>query len=287
MAELSSPLEHEVIIEPSSGWLHLRWRELWEYRDLLVLLVQRDFISRYKQTILGPLWFIIQPLLTTALFVLIFGRVAQLPTDDVPKPLFYLCGLLAWNYFAQTVTTGAATFTTNAHLFGKVYFPRLIVPLAAVLANLCTFVLQLFPFLAMLVYYKFFTPQGAAIHPNGWLFCIPLLVVQVSLFSLGVSLWLSAASAKYRDLAHLNAFLIQLWMFATTIHPLSQVPKALSWLVWLNPMAPVVEAFRIAFLGRGTMDPRWMVASVGWTLLVTLSGIMIFQRTERTAMDSV
>src|SRR4051812_12976179 len=145
MAEMSIQPEYELVIEPSQGWLAVRWRELWEYRDLLYLLVQRDFLAKYKQTVLGPLWFILQPLLTTAMFVLIFGRVAKLPTDELPPPLFYLCGLVIWNYFSQTVSSGSATFATNSHIFGKVYFPRLIVPAATVVSNLAAFALQFLP----------------------------------------------------------------------------------------------------------------------------------------------
>jgi lipopolysaccharide transport system permease protein len=288
MAEISAQPEYEIVIEPSHGWLAVRWRELWEYRDLLYLLVQRDFLAKYKQTILGPLWFILQPLLTTAIFVLIFTRVAQLPTDGIPAPLFFLCGLVIWNYFAQSVSSGSATFTTNAHIFGKVYFPRLIMPAATVLSNLASFALQLLPFAAMFAWYRLATPFGPELQLSRRMLYMPLLLAQTSLFAFGVSLWLSAASAKYRDLVHLNAFLLQLWMFATpVILPLSRFPKSLGWLVWLNPMAPVVEAFRIALLGRGTLDPGALLASVCLTLFVTFTGIAVFQRSARTAMDHV
>jgi len=280
--------EYELVIEPSQGWLAVRWRELWEYRDLLYLLVQRDFLAKYKQTILGPLWFILQPLLTTAIFVLIFTRVAQLPTDGIPAPLFFLCGLVIWNYFAQSVSSGSATFTSNAHIFGKVYFPRLIVPAATVLSNLAAFALQLLPFVAMFAWYALFTPFAGELHLSWRMLYVPLLLAQTSLFAFGVSLWLSAASAKYRDLVHLNAFLLQLWMYATpVIYPLSKMPKSLGWLVWLNPMAPLVEAFRIASLGRGTLDPATLLASACLTLFVTFTGIAAFQKSARTAMDHV
>jgi lipopolysaccharide transport system permease protein len=288
MAEISAQPEYEIVIEPSHGWLAVRWRELWEYRDLLYLLVQRDFLAKYKQTILGPLWFILQPLLTTAIFVLIFTRVAQLPTDGIPAPLFFLCGLVIWNYFAKSVSSGSATFTTNAHIFGKVYFPRLIMPAATVLSNLASFALQLLPFAAMFAWYRLATPFGPELQLSRRMLYMPLLLAQTSLFAFGVSLWLSAASVKYRDLVHLNAFLLQLWMFATpVILPLSRSPKSLGWLVWLNPMAPVVEAFRIALLGRGTLDPGALLASVCLTLFVTFTGIAVFQRSARTAMDHV
>ena len=279
---------HEIVVEPNRGWLRIDWREMWEYRDLLVLLVRRDFLAKYKQTLLGPAWFIVQPLLTTVMFVIVFGRVAQIPTDGIPAPLFYLCGLLAWNYFAQNVAAGATTFTANAQLFGKVYFPRLIVPLATIVSNLFAFVLQLAPFAVVFGYYKFFTGEGANIPVDWRVLLVPLLLLQTSLFSLGVSLWMSASTAKYRDLVHLNAFIIQLWMFATpVIYPLSKIPARLEWLAWLNPMAAIVEAFRIVLLGRGTLSVGCLVTSIVATLAVTVSGIVIFQKMERTAVDRV
>ncbi len=278
---------HETIIAPARGWLRLDWREFWEYRDLLLLLVRRDFISRYKQTVLGPVWFILQPLLTTAMFAIVFGRIARIPTDGIPAPLFYLCGLLAWNYFAQNVSAGSNTFITNAHLFAKVYFPRLIVPAATTISNLVTFALQLIPFLIFFIYYKVFSGAGADLRMGWSVLWLPLLLAEISLFSFGVSLLLSAASAKYRDLAHLNQFLVQLWMFATpVIYPLSQVPDRLHWLVWLNPMAPVVEGFRIVLLGRGAIPAGSLAVSAGITLVVMLAGIAAFQKMERTAVDS-
>lgn len=287
MAEMSAQPEYEVVIEPSQGWLAVRWRELWEYRDLLVLLVQRDFIARYKQTLLGPVWFILQPLLTTAMFVLVFARGAQSPTDGIPPLLFFLCNLVIWNYFSQSVASGSTTFTTNAHIFGKVYFPRLIVPAATVISNLAAFALQLLPLAAVFAWYRFFTPYGADLQPGWRILLMPLLLLQTSLFALGVSLWLSAASAKYRDLVHLNSFLLQLWMFGTVILPLAQYTKLLGKFFWLNPMGQVVEAFRLTCLGHGTLDPAGLVASIGITLLVMFTGIAVFQKAARTAMDHV
>jgi lipopolysaccharide transport system permease protein len=279
---------HEIVIEPSRGWLRVDWRELWEYRDLLVLLVRRDFLAKYKQTLLGPAWFILQPLLTTAMFVLIFARVAQIPTDGIPAPLFYLCALLPWNYFAQNVTTGATTFTANAQLFGKVYFPRLIVPAATIISNLIAFALQCLPFLAFFIYYKFFTAEGATLHLDGRVALAPLLLLQASVFSFGVSLWMAASTAKYRDLTHLNQFIVQLWMFASAvIYPLSTLTARFEWLAWLNPMAPVVEGFRIALLGRGTVSAACVAASVAITIAVAISGIMVFRKMERTAVDNI
>jgi lipopolysaccharide transport system permease protein len=212
--------------------------------------------------------------------------VAHISTDDIPGPLFYLCGLLAWNYFSQNVTTGATTFTANAHLFGKVYFPRVILPTAAIVSNLFAFALQLIPFVAVYVYYKFFTPAGNTFGLDWRILLMPLSLLQASLFSLGVSLWMSASTAKYRDLVHLNVFIVQLWMFATpVIYPLSRIPAHYAWLGWLNPMAAVVESFRITMLGRGTLDMGTLIASIVLTLFVAVSGVVIFQRMERTAVD--
>ena len=288
MAEVTPATNYEIVIEPSHGWMKIDWRELWEYRDLLVLLVQRDFISRYKQTILGPLWHLIQPVITTAVFVVIFGRVAGISTDSIPQPLFYLCGLLGWNYFSQNITAGGATFVNNAGLFGKVYFPRLIVPVSVIVANLIAFALQLIPFLLFLAYYKFCTAQADAVRFSWLLLLAPLPLLQTALLSLGVSLWMSASTAKFRDLIHLNQFIIQLWMFATPIiYPLSKVPDRWKWIIWANPMSVPVEAFRICLLGRGTLGPVEIAISAASTLLILATGLAVFQKVEKTVVDSV
>ncbi len=277
----------EIVIEPSRGWLRIEWRELWEYRDLMVLLVQRDVISRYKQTLLGPLWFVLQPLLTTAVFVVIFGRIAGIPTDGIPGPLFYLCGLLGWNYFAQNITTGGACFVTNAHLFGKVWFPRLIVPIAAVISNLVALALQFAPFVACLCYFKM-TGNAAGIHATSALLLLPLVIVHTAALSLGVALFMSAATGKYRDLIHLQQYIIQVWMFATPIvYPLSSVPEKWKWIVLVNPVSVNVECYRICLLGRGTVNGTELAISALWTIVLLLGGMVLFQRVARTVVDSV
>ncbi len=278
---------HETVIERSSGWLHLDWRELWEYRDLLVLLVQRDFISRYKQTLLGPLWFLLQPVLTAAVFAVVFRGIAGISTDDVPPLLFYLCGLLGWNYFAQNVTTGGATFINNSALFGKVYFPRLLVPVSIVAANLVALALQAVPFVAFFFFYKL-TGRAENVQPDWRALLVPLPIAHIALLSLGVSLWMSASTAKYRDLVHLNQYLVQIWMFATPVFwSLGKVPPQWQWLVWANPMAVPVAALRACLLGRGTLGPQEIAISVAITLLVLGTGIAVFQKVERTVVDSV
>ncbi len=279
---------YEVVIAPSHGWFTIDWREIWEYRDLLVVLVQRDVTSRYKQTVLGPLWFVVQPVLTAFVFAIIFGRVAGIPTDGIPGPLFYLCGLLGWTYFTQNITNAGASFVNNAQLFGKVYFPRVIVPLAVIISNLVAFAIQLVPFLLFLAYFLLFSNEGGAIHIS-WRFLLAVLpLLHVAVLSLGVSLLMSAATAKYRDLIHLNHFLIQIWMFATPIfYPLSKVPPQWAWIIWVNPVSVPIEAFRICLLGRGTLGVAEVAGSVGMALLLCVAGLIAFRKVERTVIDSV
>jgi lipopolysaccharide transport system permease protein len=288
MAELtSSPQAHAVVIEPRRGWLHLNLREVWEYRDLLLLLVRRDLLARYKQTLLGPLWHLLQPVLTTAVFVLVFARVARIPTGGVPAPLFYLSGLLAWNYFAQNVTVTSGTFLNNAALFGKVWFPRLVVPVAAIAGNLVTLALQLVPFLLCAMWYGM---QGnTGLDLLSWrLVVLPLAAGHVAVLSLGVGLCMAATTARYRDLLHLNQFVVQLWMFATpVIYPLAQISPRWSWLAWLNPMAAPVEIFRWCLLGSGSVPTAMLATSLGLTAALLLAGLLAFTNAARSAVDTV
>jgi lipopolysaccharide transport system permease protein len=288
MAEVAAPQEYEIVIQPSRGWLNIPWREFWEYRDLLFLLVQRDFISRYKQTVLGPLWHLLQPVITAAVYVVIFGGIAGIPTDGIPRLLFYLCGLLGWNYFSQNITTGGATFVNNAHLFGKVYFPRLIVPVSIIMANVIAFALQFIPFVAALLFYKLATHQAGNVHLTWYVLLAPLVLLHVALLSFGVSLWLSASTAKYRDLIHLNQYVIQIWMMATPVfYPLSLVSHKWQWAIWINPMSVPVEAFRICLLGHGTLHPTEIIISTATAIVLAVTGLIAFQRVERTVIDSV
>jgi lipopolysaccharide transport system permease protein len=278
-----------AVIQPTKGLLRIDWRELVEYRDLLLLLVRRDFKARYKQSILGPAWFVIQPLLTTVVFTVIFGNVAKLPSDGMPKALFYLCALVPWNYFAACLNTTSTTFTANMNLFGKVYFPRLIVPLSVVISNLITFAIQLTTFLCFFAYFKFFTATGPLIHPSLELLLLPVLLLQVAALSLGFGLLVSALTVKYRDLVYAMNFLVQLWMYATpVVYPLSMVTNP-NWrlVAALNPMTAVVESFKHAFLGAGTADIRYTAISVGMTLAVLFLGLVFFTRAERTFVDTV
>ena len=279
---------YEQIIQPTRGWRVIDWRALVHYRDLLYLMVRRDFVAKYKQTVLGPAWFIIQPLITTLMFTVVFGKIAKIPTDGIPGQVFYLCNLLAWTYFSQSLPTIATSLITNAGLFSKVYFPRLIVPLAALVSNLLAFGLQLVTFLGFYFYFKFATPEGAGIHANLTLLALPLLILHTALISLGFGLWLAALTAKYRDFTHLMHFLVQLWMYATpVILPLRLVPEKLRLVFALNPMTAVVESFRYAFFSHATVNAGYLGRSVAITLVVLISGLLVFSRVEKTFVDVV
>jgi len=280
--------EYIVVVESHKGWVKVPWRELFEYRDLLFLLVRRDFVAQFKQTVLGPLWFVIQPLLTTVVFTIIFGMVAKIPTDGVPPMLFYLCGMLAWGYFAGCLGGTSSTFLSNAGIFGKVYFPRLIVPLSVVVSRLISFAIQLTTFLSFLFYYKFFTPAGATLHANLAILLLPLLLLQSAAIGLGVGLWISALTAKYRDFAFLAGFLTQLWMYATpVIYPISCIPERWRLLLAFNPMAGIVDAYRCAFLGTGSVNWNYLLISAGVGFFILITGLMVFSRTEKTFIDTV
>jgi len=285
MAELTGAAAHVVIIEPRRSWLRLDLREVWDYRDLLTLLVRRDLLARYQQTLLGPLWHLLQPVLTTVIFVVVFARVAGIPTGGVPAPLFYLTGLLAWNYFAQNVTNVSGTFLNNAALFGKVWFPRLVVPVSVVTGNLVTLGLQLIPFLACAGYYA--ATQGLDVF--SWkIVLLPIAALHVAALSLGIGLCMASTTARYRDLLHLNQFLVQLWMFATPIiYPLSQIPARWAWLAWLNPMAAPVEVFRWCLLGGGTVPTPLIVTSLVLTVALLVIGLVAFDNAARSAPDTI
>ena len=282
------PSDYELVIRPTRGWVHLNLADIWRYRDLLLILVHRDFVAKYKQTILGPAWFILQPLLMTIVFTVIFGAVINIPTDGLPPVLFYFAGLLGWNYFAQTFQNTSGTLVNNAGLFGKVYFPRLIVPLAAVISNCTAFALQLATFLCIWAYFKIFTGAGATFGVSLAIVWLPLILLQIAALSFGVGLWLSAMTAKYRDFTFLSSFIIQLWMYATpVIYPLSQIPEKWRWLAVLNPMAMPVETIKYMFLGQGLVIPAYLAVSVAITLLLLLSGVLVFNRIEKTFVDTV
>lgn len=273
------------VIEAKHNLLHIDWKEIWRYRDLAYLLVKRDFTATYKQTILGPLWFFIQPIISTTIFTIIFGGIAQLSTDGAPPFLFYMAGVVAWGYFASCLTSSANTFNTNAGLFGKVYFPRLVVPIANAITNLLTFAIQLGLFIAV---WFFFYLRGADLLPGKMLLLLPVLLVQMALLGIGVGCIVSSMTTRYKDLAVLVGFGVQLWMYASCVfYPLSTVPA--KWqhvLVW-NPMVPIIETFRLAFLGVGGVDAVQWAIGFGVCLSLFLLGVMIFRKVERTFTDTV
>jgi lipopolysaccharide transport system permease protein len=280
--------DYELVIRPTRGWFTLNLAEVWRYRDLLLLLVHRDFVAKYKQTVLGPAWFVLQPLLMTVVFSIIFGGIAKIPTDGVPPMLFYLAGLLGWNYFAQTFQNTSGTLVNNAALFGKVYFPRLVVPLAALISNFFAFALQLATLLAVWIYFKLFTGVGGLFGFSVEIVLLPAVLLQVAALSLGVGLLLSALSAKYRDFTFLSGFIIQIWMYATpVIYHLSQIPEKWQWIAVLNPMAMPVEAIKLMFLGAGTVMPAYLALSAATTVLMLLSGLLVFNKVEKTFVDAV
>jgi lipopolysaccharide transport system permease protein len=273
------------VIQPQRNWLDWRLHELWRARDLVMLFVWRDFVSVYKQTILGPLWYLIQPLLTTLIFTVVFGRIASLPTDEVPDFIFYLAGSVIWAYFAECLNKTSTTFISNSGLFGKVYFPRLAVPISILISNLIAFAIQFALFLAFVIYYWVI---GGAIAPNWTVLMLPLYILMMAGLGLGFGIIVSALTTRYRDLQFLVRFGVQLAMYATpVIYPLSSIPENYQLLIRANPMTAIVEGFRYSFLGSGALDPWNLLYSFVFMLLTLLIGILLFNRIESTFMDTV
>lgn len=281
--------EHwDLIIKPQTSLFDLKLKDMWRYRDLLAMFVKRDFVSFYKQTILGPLWFFIQPIFTTLVFTFVFGSLAGISTDGLPHTLFYLSGITAWNYFADCLNKTSTVFNDNMRLFGKVYFPRLIMPLSIVVSNLVRFGVQLILLLAMMVILGL---QGADFQVTYAIAFFPLLVILMALLGLGLGLIITAMTTKYKDLSFMVAFGVQLLMYATTVvYPLSEARlkfKEWVWVIELNPMTGIIEAFRYAFLGRGEFTPASIGYSTAVTLLIAFVGIIIFNRTEKNFVDTI
>jgi lipopolysaccharide transport system permease protein len=284
-APIATDEEWDLIIRPKTGWFDLHLSDLWRYRDLTLLFVWRDFVAQYKQTILGPLWHLVQPLFTTVFFTVIFGHVAKLSTDSLPPVLFYMAGVTCWNYFAECLNRTSGTFIQNAGIFGKVYFPRLCVPVSVVISNFIKFGIQFALFLGFLGFYYF---QGAAIHPNGYVLLTPVLLLIMAAQGLGAGIIISSLTTKYRDLQVLVSFGVQLLMYATpVIYPISMVPQQYRWLVLANPMSAIVETFRYSYLGAGSFDPAQLLYSAFATLVVLFIGVVLFNHVERTFMDTV
>ncbi|MBB6110905.1 ABC transporter permease [Mucilaginibacter lappiensis] len=278
----------DIEITAQNNILDLKLKDVWHYRDLLLLLVRRDFVSFYKQTILGPIWFFIQPAITILFYTLVFGNLAGIPVDGLPKPLFYLAGTIVWNYFAECLTKTSTVFRDNAALLGKVYFPRLIMPLSIVLSNLIRFGVQFLLFMILYVFYLF---KGTVIVPNAFLLLLPVLIIMIAALGLGLGMIISAVTTKYRDLAFIVSFGVPLLMYTTTvIFPLSVAEArypAYSWLVKFNPITAIIETFRYGFLGRGSFSWELIGYSFITTIIILLIGTIIFNRVEKTFVDTV
>lgn len=275
----------DLILRPKTGWFDLHLSDLWRYRDLTMIFVWRDFVSQYKQTILGPLWHIIQPLFTTILFTVVFGRVARLSTDDLPPMLFYMGGITCWNYFAECLNRSSGTFINNASIFGKVYFPRLCVPVSIVISNIIKFAIQ---FGLFLLFMAFYYAKGATFHPNALVLLTPVLVLIMAALGLGSGIIISALTIRYRDLQVLITFGVQLLMFATpVILPMSYYSEKYRWLMLSNPMSAIVETFRYGFLGAGTFEWSYLGYSAAATTVILFIGVLLFNHVERTFMDTV
>ena len=285
MKETIQSEDWNLVIKGDTSLFDLKFNDIWRYRDLLWMFVKRDFVSFYKQTVLGPLWFFIQPLFTTLVFTFVFGNLAKISTDGLPQQLFYLSGITAWNYFSDCLTKTSTVFRDNASIFGKVYFPRLIMPLSIVVSNLVRFLVQLLLLVLMMFY---FGMQGASFEVTYYIIFFPFLVVLMALLGLGLGLIITAMTTKYRDLTFLVSFGVQLLMYGTTvIYPLSAAPSKYKSIIELNPMTGIIEAFRFAFLGKG----EFTLWSIGYSALVTLVllflGVIIFNKTEKNFVDTI
>src|SRR5574344_341463 len=278
----------DIVITNKSSLFSLELDEVWKYRDLLMMYVKRDIVTFYKQTILGPLWFIIQPLFTTLMFMFVFGGIAGISTDGIPQAVFYLAGLVCWNYFQDCLSKCADTFNANQAIFGKVYFPRLVVPLSIVISDFIKMMIQLAPSLMLS---SFFFATGISFHVNATLLLVPLLILMLGGLGLGFGMIISSMTTKYRDLRFLITFGVQLWMYATpVIYPLSVMRKSFPHYVWVlasNPLTAILETFKYAFTGVGEFNWLYLGYSFGFTVVILLLGIIIFNRVQRNFMDVI
>lgn len=275
----------DLTIEPRRSLLALDLKAVWRYRDLLVLFVKRDFTASYKQTLLGPLWFLIQPVLTTITFLVIFGYVAKIPTNGSPKILFYMAGIVLWNYYADCLVKTSDTFVSNKGIFGKVYFPRLIVPISVVISNLVRFFIQMLLFFGVWTYYYF---SGTALEVKSTILLLPFLVILMAGHGLALGIIISSMTTKYRDLKYLVQFGIQLLMYASpVVYPLSSVPEKYHWILMLNPMTSIIETFKYSVLGAGIFSPYYLIVSTVSMCILMFIGMVIFNKVERSFMDTV
>ena len=277
--------EWESEIKSDDSLFSINLKEVWHYRDLLLMLVKRDYISFYKQTVLGPIWFFVQPILTTVIYVLLFGQIAKLSTDGSPQIAFYLAGITIWNYFSEALTKTSTVFAANAHIMGKVYFPRLIMPLSIVVSGLLKFAVQFGLFVVVVLYFTF---VEGSIHPNLWILATPFLILLMASLSLGLGMIFSSLTTKYKDLVFLLTFGIQLFMYATpVVYSITSIPERYRWIVNANPLTGIFECFRYAFLGTGSFNPFSLVLSTLVTVVILFIGVVIFNKAEKSFMDTV
>jgi len=286
MIHKNEEVQHwEYEIKSEDSLFNINFKEIWHYRDLLLMLVKRDYVTFYKQTILGPIWFFVQPILTTVIYVLLFGQIAKLSTDGTPQIAFYLAGITIWNYFSETLTKTSTVFKDNANMMGKVYFPRLIMPLSIIVSGLMKFAIQFGLFIVVVIYFTF---VKGTIQPNLWVLATPFLVLLMASFSLGLGMIFSSLTTKYKDLVFLLTFGIQLFMYATpVVYPISTIPEKYQWLIKANPLTSIFECFRYGFLGSGEFQASSLIYSTVVTALVLILGIVIFNRVEKGFMDTV
>ena len=278
-------MEYNTVIKPQNKLLEVDFKEIWQYRDLFSMFVKRDIITQYKQTILGPAWFFIQPALTTIMYMIVFGGIVGFSTDNLPQPMFYLAGIVCWQYFSDCLNKTSSTFTTNQGVFGKVYFPRLIVPLSIVTSNLVRMGIQ---FLLFVVVYIYYIIIGVHVAPNMYILLLPLVVIMLAGLSLGFGIIISSMTTKYRDLTILFTFIVQLWMYATPIiYPLSTMSPKRQWIMALNPVTSLVETFKYGTMGVGTFSWGQLGYSFGFMIVLLGIGIVVFNKVQRSFMDTV
>jgi lipopolysaccharide transport system permease protein len=277
--------EWDLIIKPQQKLLNFNLKEIWQYRDLLTMLVKRDVVTVYKQTVLGPIWFFVQPIMTMLVYVVVFGNIADISTDDIPKPLFYLSGIIIWNYFSECFMQTSDTFAQNQDMFGKVYFPRLIMPLSKVVSGLIKFFIQ---FALFLIIYFYFMIDGVSVSISWSVLLVPYLIVVMACLGLGFGLIFTSMTTKYRDLRFLVQFGVQLLMYATPIiYPMSLIEGRLKTVISLNPLAHVVEAFKYGFLGKGELSMYGLIYATVFATVILVLGILIFNKTEKSFVDTI
>lgn len=282
---ISKSEEKVVVVKPNDGWFDLKLGELWKYRYLIYLLVRRDFLTFHKQTIFGPLWYVLRPLITAMIFTLVFSRVAKISTDGIPPFLFYLSGTIMWSYFGACLSQTSSIFAGHAHIFGKIYFPRLVVPISASIFNLLQLLVRFIVFLGFFIYY---IAAGIPVSPNNYILLFPILILQVALLGTGLGILVSSLTIKYRDLMFAMEFVVQGLFFMTPVfYPVSIVSRGYRVIYMLNPMASVIELFRYSFLGRGTVDIVSVTLSWVITIFIFTLGVILFNRADRTFLDTI